>query len=570
MSFDGVVTKAVTTEIDQALTSGRISRVYQPYKTELVLAVRAHGKNQQLFLSANPSFARVHLTREKYANPKEPPMFCMLLRKHIEGSIIEKIDQVDMERIITIDLKGKDEIGDISYKQLIIEVMGRHSNIILVDKQTGNILDSIKHITPAVSSYRTVMPGQTYIAPPSQNKLDPLDTDKETFLKKIDFNQGKLDQQIVGAFSGISPMVAKEVLHRAGLANRESLSASFLEITELIRNHQFEPMMITSGQKEYFTVIPLSYVDGDRRRFTTVSELLDRFYYGKAERDRVKQQAYDLERFLRNELQKNKKKIKKLEKTLVDADKAEKFQRYGELLTANLYAVNRGDKEIEVIDYYDEAGRTISIALDPQKTPSENAQHYFRKYNKAKNSVAVVGEQIEKAKEEINYLDQLIQQMESASPKDIDEIREELAEGGYIRNRQKTKKKKKQDQKPQLERYVSTTGIEIFVGKNNKQNEYLTNRFARQDETWLHTKDIPGSHVLIRSLDVDEQTLFEAANLAAYFSKAKHSSSVPVDYTKIRHVKKPNGAKPGFVTYENQTTIYVTPEEDLIVKLRAY
>ncbi|MGO4887841.1 NFACT family protein [Anaerobacillus sp. MEB173] len=568
MSFDGIVTNAVTTELSNELTTGRVTKIYQPFKTELIFTIRANGKNQQLLLSANPSFARVHLTNEKYDNPKEPPMFCMLLRKHLEGSIIEKIEQTEMERIITIHIKGTDELGDRAYKKLIIEIMGRHSNIILLNQEDGKIIDSIKHIPPALSSYRTILPGHLYKEPPSQDKLNPLTVDKETFLKKIDFNAGKLENQIIHQFTGISPTVAKEIVSRAGLANRDNLPQSFIDVMTQIKEKNFEPQMIMCENKEYFSVIPLTHVKGEVRRFVNSSEMLDRYFYGKAERDRVKQQATDLERFLKNELQKNKKKIKKLQNTLKDAEKAQQFQRYGELLTANLYLVKRGDKDITVVDYYDEQGRTVTISLDPQKSPSDNAQQYYRKYTKAKNSVAVVEEQIEKANEEIIYLEQLIQQMESALPKDVEEIREELVEEGYIRNRQKGQKKKKKDIKPVLEQYLSTEGIEILVGKNNKQNEYLTNKLARQDETWLHTKDIPGSHVVIRSQSYGEQTLLEAANLAAFFSKAKHSSSVPVDYTKIRHVKKPSGAKPGFVIYEQQTTIYVTPNEDLVLSLR--
>lgn len=568
MSFDGLFTKFMTEEVKEHIVSGRISRVYQPFTTELLLTVRANRKNYQLLLSAHPSFARMHFTEEKYDNPPTPPMFCMLLRKHVEGGIIEKIEQIEMERIIKFTIKGKDELGDIRYKHLYIELMGRHSNIILVDAETNKIIDSIKHISRAQSSVRTVLPGQRYTLPPAQQKLNPLMTDEETLLAKLDFNQGKMDQQLVHTFSGLSPLIASEIIFRAKLVNQKTIVAAFFSVIDLYKKKQIEPQMIVTDKKEYFSIIPLTHLQGEVKTFTSLSELLDRYYFGKAERDRVKQQAYDMERFLRNEKSKNEKKIIKLQETLTDADKAEKYQKYGELLTANLHLVKRGDASIEVVDYYDENQGTIIIQLDPQKSPAENAQHYFRKYTKAKNSVEVVLEQIAKAEEEIVYLEQLISQMENASPRDIEEIREELIEEGYLKKRGRDLKHKKKDTKPQIEKYISSTGIEIFVGKNNKQNEYLTNRFARQDEIWLHTKDIPGSHVLIRSVDPDEQTLQEAAILAAYFSKAKHSSNVPVDYTKIRYVKKPNGAKPGFVIYENQTTIYVTPDEDLVRKLR--
>lgn len=568
MSFDGMMTRAMSHELTEELVSGRISKIYQPFKNELIIHIRAKGKKHQLLLSAHPSYSRVHLTEESYDNPNEPPMFCMLLRKHLEGSVIEKIEQIDMERILTIEVKSKNEIGDISYKQLNIEIMGRHSNIILVDKERNMILDSIKHISPAVSRERTVLPGQTYVLPPSQDKLNPFTVSQEDVIKKLDFNSGKLDKQFVQIFMGISPLFSQETLHRAGLSSPQTLANTFLSLVSDVNNHDIKPQIISTNNKEYFYILNLTFLGGNVREFSTVSEMLDRFYYGKAERDRVKQQAHDIERFIQNEINKNKKKIKKLEKTLDDAEKADKFQLMGELLTAHLYMVNRGDQEIEVVNYYDEEGGTITIPLDRQKSPSDNAQKYFQKYTKLKNSVAIVQEQIHKAEEEIKYFETLLQQVESASTTDIEEIREELTEEGYLKKKRNTKKQKAKSKKPLLDKYKASDGTEILVGKNNKQNEYLTNRLAGKSEIWLHTKDIPGSHVLIRDENPSEETLLEAAKLAAYYSKAKHSSSVPVDYTQIRHVKKPSGAKPGFVTYDHQKTVFVTPTEDLVLKLK--
>jgi predicted ribosome quality control (RQC) complex YloA/Tae2 family protein len=273
-------------------------------------------------------------------------------------------------------------------------------------------------------------------------------------------------------------------------------------------------------------------------------------------------------RFINNEKEKNEKKILKLEETLKEAEQSDQLQRYGELLTANLYAAKKGMKEIEVVNYYDETGATVTIPLDPRRTPSENAQKYFSKYQKAKNAITVVVEQIDKARGEVEYFDSLLQQVQSASPKDIEEIREELVEGGYIRERQKRSGKKAHNAKPILDHYLASDGTEIIVGKNNKQNDYLTNKLAARDEIWLHTKDIPGSHVVIRSKEPAEETIRQAAILAAYFSKARQSSSVPVDFTKVRYVKKPSGAKPGFVIYENQQTVYVTPDEEVVLTLK--
>jgi predicted ribosome quality control (RQC) complex YloA/Tae2 family protein len=568
MSFDGLFTKAMTDELSRSLKGGRINKVHQPYKNEVILTIRANGVNHKLLLSAHPSYARVQLTNEAYDNPSEPPMFCMLLRKHIEGHILEDLYQVETDRLIIFEIKGRNELGDISYKQLIVEIMGRHSNIVLVDKTRNIILDSIKHVSFAINSHRAILPGQPYVYPPEQHKVNPFKAREEDILRKIDFNSGKLDRQLVDEFAGISPLFAKEVIFQSGIANRTTLPNTFIGLVNKIDAVELVPSIMINNGKENFYLFPLDHLKGEVKSFFTLSEMLDRFYFGKAERDRVKQQGHDIERLIVNEKEKNEKKIKKLQTTLIDAEKAEQFQRYGELLTANLYAAKKGMKEIEVLDYYDEEGRTVVIELDPRKTPSENAQKYFSRYQKAKNSISVVIEQIEKAREEAAYFDNLLQQVQSAAPKDLQEIREELVEGGYIRERQRRNGKKPQNAKPTLDLFQSSDGTDIIVGKNNKQNDYLTNKLAARDEIWLHTKDIPGSHVVIRSKEPSDETIREAAALAAYFSKARNSSSVPVDFTKVRFVKKPSGAKPGYVIYENQQTVYITPDEEIVLKLK--
>jgi predicted ribosome quality control (RQC) complex YloA/Tae2 family protein len=568
MSFDGLFTKAMTEELSALLKGGRINKIHQPYKNELILVIRSGGKNYKLLLSAHPSYARAQITEEAYDNPKEPPMFCMLLRKHLEGYAVEDIYQPAMERVIVLEVKGRNELGDISQKLLIIEIMGRHSNIILVDKDRNMILDSIKHVSHAVNSYRTILPGQEYINPPAQDKANPFSADEDDVLRRIDFNSGQLDKQLVSQFAGVSPMLAKEVVHLSGLANRSTLPKTFVQVMDKIKKRMYEPTLIHMENKEAFYMIDMVHLKGEKRSFTSLSAMLDRYYFGKAERDRVKQQGNDLERLISNEIDKNEKKIIKLENTLRESERSEQYQLYGELLTANLYQMKKGMKEIDVINYYEEDGDKIVIPLDPKKNPSENAQKYFSRYQKAKKSVSIVQEQINLAKTEAAYFDTLLQQLHSASPRDIEEIREELQDEGYLKQKQRKGMKKPANAKPTLESYMSTDGDEIFVGKNNKQNDYLTNKFARRDEIWLHTKDIPGSHVVIRNEAPSEQTIKEAAVLASYFSKAKESSSVPVDFTKVRHVKKPNGSKPGFVIYDNQQTVYVTPDADLVIRLK--
>ncbi|PEJ60275.1 hypothetical protein CN692_03000 [Bacillus sp. AFS002410] len=565
MSFDGLFTGAMTNEVASKLTTGRISKIVQPSNYEVLLTVRANGANYKLLLSAHPSYARFHFTNHNYDTPSEPSMFTMLLRKHLNGGFIESITQLERERIVNIKVRSRNEIGDEQYRTLIIELMGRHSNIILIDEERQMILDSIKHVPMAVNRHRIVQPGATYISPPQQEKLDPFQViSEDEFNKLINQNDETPAQAIVQNFSGISPLLANEIVF-LGTTN---VYDSFKTIMNEIQLEKFTPSLFRLETKELFYFINLSHLKAEQTVFPSLSELLDVYYFGKAERDRVKQQSGDLEKLLQNELTKNKKKIKKLRNSLEDTDKADKIQLQGELLTANMYAMQKGMKEIEVVNYYDENGGTMVIPLSPLKTPSENAQAYFTKYTKLKNSVTHIEEQIKLTTEENDYLETVIQQIESASPRDLEEIREELVETGYIRKKKSKKAQKSNKQKVTLDEYISSTGEQLLVGKNNKQNEYLTNKLASRDELWFHTKDIPGSHVVIRAKDPSENAIKEAAIIAAYFSKARQSSSVPVDYTEIRHVKKPSGSKPGFVIYEQNNTVYVTPDEELVLKLK--
>lgn len=568
MAFDGVVTRAVVHELAK-LKGGRISRIHQPHESDLVFVIRAQGGNQKLLLSANPTYPRIHLTTEEFVNPAEAPMFCMLLRKHCEGGTIESIEQVDMERIIHIDVRSRDELGDVTHKRIIVEIMGKHSNVILIDAGKQTILDSAHHVSHGMSQHRQVLPGRLYISPPAQGKADPLTETESAFLSRLNWNEGKLDKQIVDHYSGVSPLLAKEILFRAGLLTRESVWVAFSALFTNVKKHQYEPKTAFLNEKAFFSVTPLTHLaGGEVTSFAEVSDCLQFFYQDKAQRDVIKQKVHDLLRIVTLEKQKNEKKIEKLRQTLVDAQDAERFRLYGEFLTAHLHELKRGDAVLSVVNWYDEAGGIIEIPLDPLLTPSENLQAYFKKYNKAKNSLQVVGDQIRLAEEEILYLDGLLVQLDHARMNETEEIREELAEQGYVRKQKQRNPRKKKDVRPEIEEFTSSEGIVLLVGKNNKQNDYLTNKLAASNETWLHTKDIPGSHVVIRAREFSEQTLQEAAMLAAYFSKARHGSQVPVDYTLVRHVKKPSGAKPGFVIYEQQRTLYVTPDDKAIARLK--
>ncbi|WP_341301882.1 NFACT RNA binding domain-containing protein [Lysinibacillus sp. FSL H8-0500] len=561
MAFDGLFTYSITADLQQLVT-GRITKIHQPNAQEVILHIRANGKNHKLLFSIHSSYARVHLTEQTIDNPAEPPMFCMLLRKHLEGGFIASIKQHDFDRIIIVEINSKNEIGDPIVRELHAEIMGRHSNLLLIDQEQGKIIDSLKHLPPSVNSFRTVLPGQPYIAPPTQHKWNPLTvTDEELTLF---FAELKNVKEVVAQFAGFSPLHAEELVSR--LATASNTIACFREFMTSFANGGIKPMYVLANRKTYFSPIELTHLQGEVTVYPNVHALLDRVFFARAERDRVKQQAGDLERWLQNEIDKLALKTKKLTKDYERASKLDQFQLYGELLMANIYAFDKGAKEVTVTNYYSETGEEITIPISERKTPIENAQSYYTKYTKAKNALIMVQEQLEKTKEEIAYFEMLAQQVQQASPGDIEEIREELAEQGYLKLRHA--KKKKKPVKPEPERYLSSTGIAISVGKNNKQNDMLTFKLAKRTDIWLHTKDIPGSHVVIHASEPDETTLREAAILAAYFSKARDSSSVPVDYTEIRQVKKPNGAKPGFVIYFEQKTLYIDPDEAVILQLK--
>jgi len=592
MSLDGIVVRAIAHELRQ-LAGTRIHRIHQPDDHTLVLQLRGGGLRElsRLLLSANPTYPRVHWITRPQPNPLEAPMFCMLMRKHCEGGVIESVTQPGCERVLHIDIRQRDELGDLSAKRIVVELMGRHSNIILTDPATGRIYDGIHHVTPAISSYRVVMPGSAYTPPPEQPKADPLAvTDAARFAESLKATEqdAPLDRRLVDAYAGISPLLAREIVHRAEAAGVEAAGAadataastangaadgtealwrSFRDMMAGFRSHAYEPNIVDHGGRTFFSVTRLTHLDGEPQAFDSILECLEVYYGDKAERDLVRQRSADLHRFLMNEKAKNEKKIEKLEATLEEAKEADRYRIYGELLIANMHAIQKGQTSARVIDYYDERQPTVTIELNPQLSPSENAQRWFKRYNKAKNSVTAAMEQMEAARGEIAYFDTLLAQLETASLQDIEEIREELAEQGYLKQRGGAGARKKKSTRPALLCYTSSENVPIYVGKNNTQNEYLTNRLASPNDTWLHTKDIPGSHVVIRSTGFGDATLEEAALLAAYYSRGKASSLVPVDYTLIRHVRKPNGAKPGFVIYDHQKTLFVTPDEERIKAL---
>lgn len=568
MSFDGVFTHAIVGELNEQLVNGRVSKIHQPYQNEIILVMRANGKNHKLLLSAHPSYARIQLTQIPYENPASPPQFCMMMRKHLEGAILEGIEQMDNDRIVRFLFKSRDEIGDVQNVMLVVELMGRHSNIFLVEQDSMRILDAVKHVSSSQNTYRIIMPGATYITPPNQDKTNPFEATAAEVTTAYSV-ESELDppiaKQIQQHFQGLGSDTAKELVYRAE-ENGVPFAEGFNSFFSLIKSGSIEPTLTQGTKKTSFSPVPYHSLEGERITYPTLSELLDEVFHNRAEKDRVKQQAANLFHLLRTELQRNKKKIKKLQRELDETELADEYRVKGEILTAFLHEVKKGQESVELQNFYDE-NLPIVIDLDPRKTPSQNAQRYFSKYQKLKNAVIYVNEQINRTEEEIDYLESIATQLELATPKDIHEIKEELIQEGYLKNKSKKKQKKTKASKP--EQYYSSDGTSILVGKNNLQNDQLTMKTARKSHIWLHTKDIPGSHVIIQDSEPTEETLLEAANIAAYFSKSRLSASVPVDYVEVKKVRKPNGAKPGFVIYEGQQTLFVTPDEKLVNQLKA-
>lgn len=563
MAYDGLFTRKIVESL-QFLVDGRIHKINQPENDTMLVVIRQNRKNHQLLLSIHPSFTRMHLTNKKYDNPFDPPMFARVFRKHIEGGIVKAVRQIGNDRRVEIDVQSKDEIGDTIYRTIILEIMGKHSNLILVD-DNRKIIEGFKHLTPNTNQYRTVMPGFQYEAPPTQNKINPFEISGAEALKYIDFNSGKIARQLLNHFEGFSPLITNEIANRRQFMTTQTLPEAFDEVLEEI---QGEPTPVfhknhESG-KEDFYFMKLDQFYDDIVLYDSLHDLLDRYYDARGERERVKQRANDLVKFVQQQLHKSQNKLSKLIDEREGTKEKEQQQLFGELITANIYRIKQGDESLTAFNYYN--GEEVTIPLNPTKSPAVNAQNYYKKYNKLKTREHELQHQIQLTKENIAYFESIEQQLTHISVDEIDDIRDELADQGFMKQRKQSKKKKKQTM--QIQAYTSTDGDTILVGKNNKQNDYLTNKQAKKHHLWFHTKDIPGSHVVILSDEPSEETIKEAAMLSAYFSKAGSSAQVPVDYTEIKHVHKPSGAKPGFVTYDNQKTLYATPDYDHIQQLK--
>ena len=548
MSFDGFFLHHMTEELRRELLGGRIQKINQPFEQELVLQIRSNRQSRKLLLSAHSVFGRVQLTDTTFENPAVPNTFIMVMRKYLQGAVIEAIQQVENDRILEISVSNKNEIGDSVAVTLVIEIMGKHSNIILLDKASGKIIEAIKHVGFSQNSYRTILPGSTYVAPPQPSSLNPFTVGDEKLFEILhteDLEPKRLQQ----IFQGLGRDTATELSDRLTADKLKTFRAFFASPTQ------------PSLTEKSFSALLFS---DSKTQMSTLSELLDTFYKDKAERDRVNQQASELIRRVENELEKNRKKLGKQEEELLATENAEEFRQKGELLTTFLHQVPNDQDQVELDNYY--TGEKIIISLDKALTPNQNAQRYFKRYQKLKEAVKHLTSLIEETRTTILYLESVETALAQASLTEIAEIREELIQTGFIRRRQREKIHKRQ--KP--EKYLATDGQTIIlVGRNNLQNDELTFKMAKKDELWFHAKDIPGSHVVITgNLQPSDEVKTDAAELAAYFSKARLSNLVQVDMIEIKKLNKPTGGKPGFVTYTGQKTLRVTPDAEKIKSMK--
>lgn len=588
MALDGAAIAAVVHELREKTVGGRVDKIHQPERDEIIISLRCAGNNLRLLLCANPSFPRLHLTEMTKENPASPPMFCMLLRKHLSGGKITKVEQIGFERIVAISIESNDEMGFLSEKKLIIEIMGKHSNIILTDAE-GKILDCIIHVDMTVSSVRTVLPGLVYELPPSHGKENPLESDADDAQAHLTGADTPLFRQLMDAYCGISPMMAREIVYRSTgdadmlgsavpQAVRRRAAQCFEFVFDKIRRGDFSPTVLSdaeSGKMLEVCAEDITLYGGAaaKEHFDSMSEALDSFYMKKASGESMRQKSADLLKFVNNNIDRCRKKLQIQNETLQKASGRDKYKLYGDLVTANIYRIIRGMKGIEVQNYYSESGETVKIPLKEELTPSQNAQRYYKKYTKEKTAEEQTVKQKQLNEAEIDYLESVQQSIANAENlSEVNQIRDELIEQGYLKNKGRVKKGKggKKAFLPEPMHFVSSDGYDIYVGKNNRQNDYVTLKIGRATDIWFHTKGIHGSHAIVKTSNaeqVPDETYIEAASLAAYYSRGRNGENIPVDYTEVKNVNKPSGARPGMVIYINYNTIYVTPSEELTVKL---
>ncbi len=575
--MDGLTLGFMARELQEALRDGRIEKVTQPEKDMLVLLIRAQGKNHKLLLSAAPSFARAHLTDASYQNPADAPMFCMLMRKHLQAGHITGLEQVGGDRVLKITIENKDELGDTAPRELYLELMGRHSNLTLV--KDGRIIDAIRHVSGDMSRVRQALPGLPFVPPPAQDKVDPAEMTEENLSEKLASLSGPLDKALAASIRGLSPAAAREIAFRATGMHRTDLDS--LKRDELCRvvcaffrrlPEIAQPTAQMGPDGLIADVLPFPYLSLEpslQKPYSSLSAALDAFYFGRDRRDRMNQKSQSLKRLIKTHLERDEKKLALQEEELTASAKMEEYRIAGELLTAQAYLVPRGAETVELPNFYDPQGGTLEVALDVALNPAQNAQKYFKRYRKARVAQDLAKEQKEKTLKEIELLEQALFDLEeSETEQDMADVRKSLEDGGIVKPAPAGKGGKKKPKQPESAplRFEAQDGTEIIVGKNSAQNDRVTGA-AHGNDTWLHAKDMPGSHVIVKSEHPAPDTLGMALRLAAWYSKGK-GAAVPVDYTLRKYVKKPGGSPAGFVIYTNQKTVMVSTTEGEIASMK--
>lgn len=572
MAFDGTVIANIVYDMNRLLTGGRIYKIYQPETDELLLVIKNQKETHRLLLSASASLPLVYFTSENKQNPMTAPNFCMLLRKHISNGRIVEVSQPGMERIIEIRIEHLNELGDLCAKKLVIEIMGKHSNIIFLD-DTGMIIDSIKHISNQVSSVREVLPGRTYMVPPAQGKISLYDITPAWMEGTLLTKASSVQKAIYGSISGISPLMANEICYRASIdgdaavaslsdTEQATLYGELVRLKSQLQNHEFAPCIIYQGKTPLeFACMELSmYPDMETKTFSSISEVLETYYAEKEVVTRIRQKSTDLRKIVSNAIERTAKKYDLQRKQLKDTEKKEKYKIYGKLLHTYGYDVQPGQKELTCINYYD--GNEITIPLDTQLTAMENAKKYFDRYGKLKRTYEALHVLVEETRAELEHLESISNSLEIARDEnDLMMIKEELMDFNYVKRHGQSKKKNKSKSKPF--HYISSDGFHMYVGKNNFQNDELTFKFANGKDMWFHAKKMAGSHVIVKletASELPDKTYEEAARLAAYYSKGKNAPKVEIDYTERRNLKKPPQAKPGFVIYHTNYSMIIEPD----------
>ncbi len=576
MAFDGITVAALAKELNQTLKNERISKIIQPEPDALLLTFKTSAGIKRLYLSANASLPLAYLTEKNQPAPLEAPAFCMLLRKHLQGGRIVSITQPDAERILRFQIEHFNEMGDLCTKELIVELMGKHSNIIFCEGE--RILDSIKHVSSMVSSVREVLPGRTYFIPKQEDKISPTQLDKDYLQNTVLCKPYPAAKAIYSSIMGFSPILASELCFRAGIDGDRSTDALNADekthlanqiclFSEDLKKEEFQPTIYFDGSRpvEFSAVTLTQFSDYQAFSDDSISLILSRYYEEKNTYTRIRQKSSDLRKIVHTALERCSKKFSLQDKQLADTKKREKYRIYGELLNTYGYQSPIGAKEITVLNYYD--GKELTIPLDETMTASENAQRYFAKYTKLKRTDEALSEQIKETEQEVDYLESVLNALQIAeNEEDLNAIRAELTDMGFIRRHADAKKAKA---KSVPLHYLSSDGFHIYIGKNNYQNDFLTFHFANGGDWWFHAKGMPGSHVIVKTegKDLSDRTFEEAASLAAFYSKGKDNEKVEVDYLERKNVKKPNGAAPGFVVYYTNYSMTIAPKIDGLVKL---